>query len=241
LKELVNKLLEYEVLYGCRLQSLLTLLEEYNISYKLDKSNGIRNVVIDVNVRKVGLMEIDGHVVLGAHYDAWPDSKGINDNYCAISALIKFIITAKERKVKEHIKVVFFDKEESGMLGSREYVRKYSNHIKYAFIFDIVGFGDRLVRCKSETEIDVDLSKHGVVNLNTNLPSDNLSFYLYYVPSVLIVSIPNDDIVIEGNDAKLIGNKFYEAFHNGIYDNDLNYITWSTVDDTYKLLCNVYF
>ncbi len=160
LKDFVLKLLEYEVLYGCRLQSLLTLLEEYNISYKLDESNGVKNVVVDVNVKRVGLFEIDGHVVLGAHYDAWPDSKGINDNYCAIAALIKFVIKAKKRKVKEHIKVVYFDKEESGMLGSREYVRKYNNHIKYAFIFDILGFGDRLVRCKSDSEIDVDLTKH---------------------------------------------------------------------------------
>ncbi len=79
-----------------------------------------------------------------------------------------------------------------------------------------------------------------MVNLNTDLASDHISFFLYFVHSVLIVSLPDNDIVLEGNDAKLIGNKFYEAFHNGIYHNDLNYITWDTVDDTYKLLCNVY-
>lgn len=239
-KNLMLNLIMFEKLYNSRLEALKLVLGDNDIKYSIDQSNDINNIIVNLDPNK-STPSNTKHIVIGAHYDAYPGSMGLNDNYCAVAALIKFIINVKDKKLNESIKVVFFDKEETLMAGSTYYVDNNLGNIKYALIFDIVGFGDNLLYCKSNYPIDICLEDYGLVKLGRTLPSDNLSFDKYGIPNHLIVSLPKDDyLVVDGKAWLKTKTIFQKSFHNGKYDNDLVYITWNTIEDVYKLLVNLY-
>lgn len=240
-KNLMLNLIMFEKLYNSRLEALKLVLQDNNINYSIDQSNDINNVIVNVDSNKSTLFNTK-HIVIGAHYDAYPGSMGLNDNYCAVAALIKFIINIKDKELNETIKVVFFDKEEILMAGSTYYVDNNLGNIKYALIFDIVGYGDNLLYCKSNYPVDINLEDYGLVKLGINLPSDNLSFDKYGIPNHLIVSLPKDDYeIMGGGEVNLkLRTTFHDSFHNGIYDNNLDYLTWDTVEGVYKFLKKLY-
>ena len=69
--------------------------------------------------------ETDEWVVLGAHYDSVKDSPGANDNASGtglVYSVAKHIAGLSLRKY--NVKIVFFDEEERGLIGSKVYAKK---------------------------------------------------------------------------------------------------------------------
>jgi Zn-dependent M28 family amino/carboxypeptidase len=86
------------------------------------------------------------YLLLGAHYDSVPGTPGADDNASAVAVCLECA-----RLLKEHgsasTRIVFFNREEDGLLGSREFVAglatRPTESIAEAHIFEMVGFFTR--------------------------------------------------------------------------------------------------
>jgi hypothetical protein len=135
-----------------RLEALEKILQEHAIPYKLEtfdskasqhgRTKGT-NVVITFGT---GSKEI----TLGAHYDALELNQGglidgMIDNGAATITLVRVAEALKGRPLHHRVRIVLFDLEEIGMVGSRAYVAAHKSDIVAAINLDIAGFGDSFV------------------------------------------------------------------------------------------------
>jgi hypothetical protein len=72
--------------------------------------------------RKPGYGNNRKKVVICAHYDTVIDSPGADDNGSGIAALLEMARILASMPAENAIEIVFFDLEEAGMIGSRQYV-----------------------------------------------------------------------------------------------------------------------
>ncbi len=137
-----------------RQTALKSILEEKNIPYEIESFQNTssrkyprtegKNIVITV-----GSGEKD--IVIGAHYDAvWLRndslSHGLIDNGCAAIILIRLAEKLKDADLNHRIKIVLFDMEEIGLVGSRAYVEQHKNDpIEYMINLDVCGYGNTLM------------------------------------------------------------------------------------------------
>lgn len=140
-----------------RLESLKKMLDKRDIPYKLEKfehagrrpyprKEGV-NIVVTIGS---GSKDI----VLGAHWDAVylgrpPSaeniSKGVIDNGCAAVILIRAAEEIKKMNLNHRIRIVLFDMEEIGLVGSAKYVEMHKNdQIESVINLDVCGFGNTL-------------------------------------------------------------------------------------------------
>src|SRR5439155_16877997 len=82
-------------------------------------------------------------LLLAAHYDSVPGSPGADDNGSAVAVCLECARLIKEHKVGSTM-IVLFNREEDGLLGSREFVAHLAASsawaIDEAHIFEMVGF-----------------------------------------------------------------------------------------------------
>jgi Zn-dependent M28 family amino/carboxypeptidase len=85
-------------------------------------------------------------LLLGAHYDSVPETPGADDNASAVAVCLECA-----RLIRRHhigpVMIVFFNREEDGLLGSKEFVAHLKDRsaprIAEAHIFEMVGYRDR--------------------------------------------------------------------------------------------------
>lgn len=79
-----------------------------------------RNVVVEIHATT----DSDQWIVLGAHFDSVRNCPGANDNATGVAAMydVAMHLTALETR-KMNVYVVFFDEEEKGLIGSRNFAR----------------------------------------------------------------------------------------------------------------------
>jgi Zn-dependent M28 family amino/carboxypeptidase len=85
-------------------------------------------------------------ILLGAHYDSVPGTPGADDNASAVAVCLECA-----RLIKLHnlgpVLIVFFNREEDGLLGSEEFVASLPSPcapaIGESHIFEMVGYRDR--------------------------------------------------------------------------------------------------
>ena len=101
----------------------------------------------------------DEWVVLGAHYDSVKDSPGANDNASGtalVYSVAKHIAGLNSRKY--NVKIVFFDEEERGLIGSKAYAKKLKDqnyNIVSVHTIDQMAWdndGDRAIELEMPTE-----------------------------------------------------------------------------------------
>jgi aminopeptidase YwaD len=66
-------------------------------------------------------------LIIGAHFDAVPGSPGADDNGTGTAALLELARVLKEEPMRRTVRLVFFNLEEVGVVGSAEYVREYGS------------------------------------------------------------------------------------------------------------------
>lgn len=91
---------------------------------------------------KKGSMNPEEVIVIGAHFDTIANNKenfeilktsempGADDNASGVVVALKLIEVISEMNISKTVRVVFFDFEELGFLGSRAYVKKYLDEMK---------------------------------------------------------------------------------------------------------------
>jgi Zn-dependent M28 family amino/carboxypeptidase len=85
-------------------------------------------------------------LLLGAHYDTVPGSPGADDNASAVAVCLECARLLKEHGVGSTM-IVLFNREEDGLLGSREFVAGLPAELRWAVaeahVFEMVGFCTR--------------------------------------------------------------------------------------------------
>jgi aminopeptidase S len=134
-----------------RLAALQKMLEERGIPYELqafESSPSPHGRTKGTNL-VVTFGKGSREITLGAHYDAFelPGGglvDGMIDNGAAAIILVRIAEALKGRDLRHRVRIVFFDLEEIGMVGSQAYVAEHKSDIAAAIILDIAGFGDAL-------------------------------------------------------------------------------------------------
>jgi hypothetical protein len=215
-----------------RLSKLKDILDRLGVEYSLEEDYGATNLVVSL---KGTDNASGGFIMLGAHYDLYQDSLGINDNSCSIALLLELIRFSKTASPKENVKIVFFDKEETGMVGSHNYASRHRKEIDYSIILDIIGYGDTLVYCNNlkSNKIKEVLKSMDIKELSNILPSDNIPIANYGIPVALIVALHQDDLYEVAEEIyELKENpKFYSSFHNRENDNKMELINFSLIEE----------
>lgn len=79
-----------------------------------------RNLIVEIAGK-----ELPGEVVIvGAHFDAVPTAPGADDNGSGTAALLELARVLKDEPMKRTVRLVFFNLEEVGLVGSSRYVKE---------------------------------------------------------------------------------------------------------------------
>ena len=131
-----------------RLEALTALLRERGLDFEVqpfenDRKEKGQNLIVTIGS---GAQDI----VIGAHFDAvrlkdGSLSHGMVDNAAGTIVLTRVAEALRGRRLKHRIRVVFFDMEELGLLGSAHYVKSLDSKVAAAVNVDIAGYGDTLI------------------------------------------------------------------------------------------------
>lgn len=98
----------------------------------------------------VTIGEGERDILIGGHYDAafLPDgrlSRGAVDNGASVAILARLAAMVMDERFRHRLRVVFFDMEEIGLIGSRQYVMDHAgDRIVAAVNLDVNGYGDTI-------------------------------------------------------------------------------------------------
>lgn len=82
-------------------------------------------------------------LLLGAHYDSVPGTPGADDNASAVAVCLECARLTRLHDIGS-VTIVFFNREEDGFLGSRDFVAEgQAQNIGEAHIFEMVGYRSR--------------------------------------------------------------------------------------------------
>lgn len=88
----------------------------------------------------------DPYILLGAHYDSVPGTPGADDNASAVAVCLECARLVKKHKLGP-VMMVLFNREEDGLMGSREFVahlaRQREWSIGEAHVLEMVGYRAR--------------------------------------------------------------------------------------------------
>ncbi len=115
------------------------------IPFKSGASSGV-----NIYAERVGSEPSAGAILLGAHYDSVERSPGADDNATSLSTVLEAarLLTAATPRT---LKLVFFDLEEIGLLGSQAFIADpvQQDNLKGAVILDMVGYACHEAGCQS--------------------------------------------------------------------------------------------
>ncbi len=84
-------------------------------------------------------------ILIGAHYDAVPGCPGADDNGTGVAALLELARLLTEAPARYPVRLVAFDMEEYGMLGSKQYakaLKQQGQPLRLMFSLEMLGYCD---------------------------------------------------------------------------------------------------
>ena len=179
--------------------------------------------------------------LLIAHFDTVNGSPGADDNGSGIAGLIEAMHVLSKFKFRHTIGFVAVDKEENGLIGSREYISsldKKKSHIMGVLNLDMIGYyserpNSQLVPAEVASffpgecsKIAADSNKGNFVLMIANEASRSLSTVFgqsvqRYTPSLKLVTLSANETVLQalpdlaGSDHASFWKKGYKAIHIG--------------------------
>lgn len=79
-------------------------------------------------------------IILGAHYDSFPGSPGVDDNASGVAGVLETARVLKGASFDASIEFVFYDLEELGLLGSAVHAAGVTDNILETLVYDMIGF-----------------------------------------------------------------------------------------------------
>jgi len=193
-----------------RFEALTALLRARQVTFTvepftLDKAIGREPRTAGRNV-VVSLGQGTEDLVIGAHYDAarlsdGTLSKGAVDNAASSVMLVRLADALRAEKLPLRLKIVWFDMEELGLIGSARYVQQHaSDRIAAMINFDINAFGTTVVFGPSERADNAALRRSFVetcaaealacVGFPQMPPGDDRSFIKAGIPTISLGIVP---------------------------------------------------
>ncbi|RUR84677.1 peptidase M28 [Chlorogloeopsis fritschii PCC 6912] len=84
-------------------------------------------------------------ILIGAHYDAVPGTPGADDNATGVAVLLELARIFAAQPIRYPLRLVAFDMEEYGLLGSTEYVTKFRQEqqaLRLMMSLEMLGYCD---------------------------------------------------------------------------------------------------
>ena len=186
-----------------RLEALKTLLRERGLEFEIQPFENERkekgqNVIVTLGS---GAQDI----VIGAHFDAvrlqdGSLSHGMVDNAAGAVVLTRVAEALRARRLKHRVRLVFFDMEEIGLLGSAHYVKSLESKVAAAVNVDIAGYGDTLLFGPGRNEGNAEVygamwrtcaEQHFACMEFPNFPhGDDRSFQAAKIPNLSLAIVP---------------------------------------------------
>jgi Zn-dependent M28 family amino/carboxypeptidase len=192
----------FEALTGMlRARNLTFTVEPFTLEKALGREPRTegRNVVVTLG-------EGPEDLVIGAHYDAvrlgdGTLSKGAVDNGASSVLLVRLAETLRAEKLPLRVRIVWFDMEELGLIGSTRYVQQHAtDRIAAMLNLDINAYGNTVVFGPSERTDNVGLRRAFLQTCATEdtvcvafpqmPPGDDRSFVKAGIPTVSFGIVP---------------------------------------------------
>lgn len=147
-------------------------------------------------------------IVVGAHFDAarlrdGTLSKGAVDNAASVVILVRLAEQLTARRLRHQVRIVFFDMEELGLLGSAKYVEAHRERPVRAMInLDVHALGDTLIygpRNAANAEMRrafqriCSESVQRCIEFPQMPPSDDRSFVAAGTPTIAMATVPEPE------------------------------------------------
>ena len=107
--------------------------------------NLILNLPSDFKTGKDNLSPNLSPILIAAHYDAVPGSPGADDNATGVAVLLELARIFATQPTRYPLRLVAFDMEESGLLGSADYVAKLvkeKQKLRLMMSLEMIGYCD---------------------------------------------------------------------------------------------------
>ena len=194
-----------------RHEALISLLDDRGLSYEIQE---FRHEPEDPDPSvghniSVWLGSGNRQLIVGAHADAAKLSDGslslaMVDNAAAVAILVRLATTLQHHEFKHRIRMVFFDLEERGLLGSRHLVSTIPPGAIAGMInLDIAGYGDTVIYGHTANRGNDDLFaalRHVCADAETRClefprfpPSDDRSFQRAGIPNISLATLPHTE------------------------------------------------
>ena len=196
-----------------RYDVLTTMLRERGLPFAEEIFSAVGGGGRDPRVRgrNVSVTVGDGQeeIVLGAHYDAayladGTLGPGALDNAASCIALVRVAAMVSADRTLRRIRIVWFDMEEVGQKGSKQFVlSRGTDHIRAMLNLDVNGYGETILFRVVENPSDPWLrgvlertcasESMDCVSCDDLPPSDERPFDEAGIPSVSIASLPPEE------------------------------------------------
>jgi hypothetical protein len=105
---------------------------------------------VNLIAERPGANSTAGVILLGAHYDTVAASPGADDNATAVATVLEVARLFQKEQTPRALRLVLFDQEEVGLLGSEAYVQQLSEpNFHGAVILDMLGYACDTPGCQT--------------------------------------------------------------------------------------------
>jgi Peptidase family M28 len=125
-------------------------LEILGISSQLQPFDGGINIFAE----RKGTNPKTGVILIGAHYDTVLKSPGVDDNATGVAVVLEVARLLANRPTPRTLQLVFFDREEIGLLGSLAFTGHAARlkNLQGAIVLDMVGYACHTAGCQQYPE-----------------------------------------------------------------------------------------
>ncbi len=97
---------------------------------------------VNIFAERLGTDIAAGAILVGAHYDTVAFSPGADDNASGMAVVLEVARLFSSRPTPRTLQLAFFDKEETGLLGSKAFVSKTTHlqNLRGVIVMDMVGY-----------------------------------------------------------------------------------------------------
>jgi Zn-dependent M28 family amino/carboxypeptidase len=107
-------------------------------------NKSFNNLILNLPSQAVGKKQLPP-ILIGAHYDAVPGTSGADDNATGVVALLELARMFAATPAKHPLRLVAFDMEEYGLLGSTDYarlLRQQQQPLRLMMSLEMLGYRD---------------------------------------------------------------------------------------------------
>jgi Zn-dependent M28 family amino/carboxypeptidase len=178
---------------------------------------------------------IESTIVVGAHFDLVPIGQGVVDNWSGASLLPSLYQGLSKRPRRHRMVFVGFTGEESGLLGSKAFVKQLGNdasHVKAMVNMDTLGLSETKVWSHAADPNLLNLLRVAAASMNMTITgvnverigtTDSESFHARKIPAITLHSLTQETLNVLHSPRDRIGAIHMDEYY-GTYRLTLGYL-----------------